>query len=352
MERAAIRLIHAVSQMALLIGAAVLAGCNTVPYEKGAIWCNEPLRYGAGVHFDKRHLDVARRGYIYALAAAYVLQSNSCESKTHWFNLPARLKEVDSPERDSSGFEVKTFELRESPEDAEPSQIIIAYTGSNDSADWIFTNLFFSKTQYDLAKSYLQRVVAQHPGKPIVVTGFSLGAALAAHVTKDKSTRKHVKQAWLFNPSPKTYANNRYDERIWIGALRGEALHLLRNEFMETVWPGIQRIGAPSDQDAEDYYLISAFPIYGHYRWALMRNILFVAEYAHLNKEIGPVDSRRKNEPREILEASSFKACEREAAWRHQVLRNQRANQEKVSASLTEAESKASAKATEAIEDD
>ena len=44
MERAAIRLIRAVSQMAFLIGAAVLVGCNTVPYEKGAIWCNEPLK--------------------------------------------------------------------------------------------------------------------------------------------------------------------------------------------------------------------------------------------------------------------------------------------------------------------
>ena len=155
------------------------------------------------MHFDKRHLEVARRGYIYALAAAYVLQSNSCESKTHWFNLPARLKEVDCPERDSSGFEVKTFELRESPEDAEPSQIIIAYTGSNDSADWIFTNLFFSKTQYDLAKSYLQRVVAQHPGKPIVVTGFSLGAALAAHVTKIKAHVNTLNKRGYSTPAPR-----------------------------------------------------------------------------------------------------------------------------------------------------
>ena len=106
-----------------------------------------------------------------------------------------------------------------------------------------------------------------------MVTGFSLGGALAAHVTKDKRTRRLVTQAWLFNPSPKTYADNRYDKRIWIGTLRGEALHLLRNRFMETVWPGIRRIGAPSDQDAEDYYLISAFPIYGHYRWALTRNM-------------------------------------------------------------------------------
>lgn len=65
--------------------AVLLAACNTVPYEKGALWCNEPLKYEPGTHFDKRHLEVARRGSIYALAAAYVLQSNSDESKTHWF---------------------------------------------------------------------------------------------------------------------------------------------------------------------------------------------------------------------------------------------------------------------------
>ena len=61
-------------------------------------------------------------------------------------------------------------------------------------------------------------------------------------------------------------------------------------------------------------YLISAFPIYGHYRWALARNILFVADYAHLQNPVGPVDPARINEPREIVEASFFKASEREAA--------------------------------------
>lgn len=317
----------------------LLGGCSTVPYEKGAIWCNEPLKYEPGVHFDRPHLDVARHGYLYALAGAYVLQNNSDEDRDHWFELPARMKEVDRPPRDSSGFEVRTFELRSKPEDAEPVEVIVAFAGSNDSEDWISTNLFFSRSQYELASDYVEKKSKQYSGKRLVVTGFSLGAALAGHVAKSDRTGPLVSEAWLFNPSPKLYANDKYDKRIWVGALRGEALHIIRSRPFEMFWPGINRIGAPWQQNAQDYYLISAFPIYGHYRWALARNILFVADYAHLQNSIGPVDPLRVKEPREILEASKFKACERETAWRNHVLRSQKTEQEKVTDTIKERES-------------
>ncbi len=317
----------------------LLGACSTVPYEKGAIWCNEPLKYEPGVHFDRPHLDVARRGYLYALAAAYVLQNNSDEDRDHWFSLPPRMKEVDRPQRDSSGFEVRTFEVRSKPGDTEPvEEVVVAFTGSNDSADWILTNLFFSRSQYDLASAYVEATAKRYPGKRIVVTGFSLGGALAGHVTKSGRTGPLISEAWLFNPSPKLYASDSYDKRIWVGALRGEALHVIRSRPFELLWPGINRIGAPWRQNAQDYYLISAFPIYGHYRWALARNILFVADYAHLQNPIGPVDPQRAREPREILEASKFKACERETAWRNHVLRSQKAAQEKVTDAIKEKE--------------
>jgi hypothetical protein len=312
----------------------LLLACSTVSLEKGAIWCNEPLEYEPGVHFDRPHLEVARKGYIYALAGAYVLQGNTDEDKNHWFNLPPRLKEVYRPQRHQSGFEVRTFMLFDTPEDQEPLEIIIAYTGSNDSGDWIWTNLLFSKSQYELARQYLIDTALKYPGKRIVVTGYSLGGALAGHVTKDKRTSFYVSEAWLFNPSPKLYANDNYDNRIWVGALRGEALQTVRTRPFELLWPGINRIGAPWQQNAQDFYLISAFPIYGHYRWALARNILFVADYAHLQNPIGPVDPRRAREPREILEASRFKACEGEAAWRKRALKSQLSEQEKVTTEI------------------
>ena len=318
----------------------LLGACSTVPYEKGAIWCNEALKYEPGIHFDRPHLEVARRGYLYALAAAYVLQNNSDEDSDHWFALPPRVKEVDRPQRHSSGFEVGTFEVRSRPGDNEPvEEVIVAFTGSNDSADWLFANLFFSRSQYDLARSYVEITAKRYPGKRIVVTGFSLGGALAGHVTKNPKTGPLISEAWLFNPSPKLYANDSYDKRIWVAALRGEVLHVIRSRPFELLWPGINRIGAPWYQNAQDFYLISAFPIYGHYRWALARNILFVADYAHLQDRPGPVDPQRAREPRQILEASKFKACERETAWRNRMLRSQKAAQEKATNAIKEKES-------------
>ena len=327
----------------LLLLSVALSGCGTIFYksrERGAIWCNDPLTYSNGKHFDDPHMDVARRGYIYALAAAFVLQDNVDkreaareEDRNHWFRLPKRMKEKERLRPDASGFEAATFELRENPEDDVPSEIIVAYTGSNDAADWISTNLFFSSAQYTRARDYLSLVSQKYSGRKIVVTGFSLGAALAGHVTKDARTGSLVAQAWLFNPSPKLYANDKYDKKIWVGAHRGEALRILRTWPFELLWPGINRIGAHWEQNAQDYYLISAFPIYGHFRWALTRNILFVADYAHLQHRFGPVDPRRAREPREIIEDSYFIACEREKAWRHHVIANQRQNQEQRSQS-------------------
>lgn len=280
----------------------------------GAIWCNQPLEYipPDGKHFDDRHLEVARRGYLYALVGAYILQSNDDESEKHEFRLPARMKPVDSPKRHASGFEVRSFELRKDPSDLHPSEIIVAFVGSNDSADWVLTNLLFDSRQYDLARDYVKETSKKYPGIPLKVTGYSLGGALAGHVTKHGETKQLVAEAWLFNPSPKLYANDQADKRIWVGAVRGEALRFVRNSVFETIWPGVNNIGAPWYQTATDYYLISAFPVYGHYRWTLARNILFVADYAHLQNRLGPVDPARLREPRELLEASNFEACKRE----------------------------------------
>ena len=95
------------SLTACLVACMTLSGCKTLPYEKGAIWCNEPLVYVPPDrrHFDDRPLDVARRGYMYALAGAHVLQSDTPEDKQHYFGLPPRLKREGPTQDDpSSGF--------------------------------------------------------------------------------------------------------------------------------------------------------------------------------------------------------------------------------------------------------
>ena len=69
----------------------------------------------------------------------------------------------------------------------------------------------------------------------------------------DDRTRSLVAEAWLFNPSPKLYASDKYDKRIWVGELRGEALQLIWSRPLELFWPGINRIGAPWQQNAQDY---------------------------------------------------------------------------------------------------
>lgn len=301
---------------------AVLSGCSTLSYEKGAIWCNEPLVYvpPEARHFDDRHLDVARRGYMYALAGAHVLQGNTEEDKHHWFGLPPRLQREGPVQDDrSTGFSAATYKLYKNAGDADPEQIIIAFKGSDDRVDWIFVNLLFDQRQYEQARDFTKRIKQEYPTTPIIVTGFSLGGALAGHVTKHEETTALVTQAWLFNPSPKLYTHNRYDKRIWVGALRGEILNPVRSRAMQFIWPGVNRIGAPASQDAQDYYLISSFTVGGHYRWVLTRNILFVADYAHLQNSKGPVDPARLNEPREIIKLSKFTACDREIAWRKEM---------------------------------
>ncbi|MFC3458064.1 MULTISPECIES: hypothetical protein [Massilia] len=304
--------------LSLVLAAVLLSGCASVDYtkhEKGAFWCNEPLKLSDGVHFDERHLNAARRGYLYALAAAWVLQTTNPEGADHWFNLPARIKPSEGLPRHHSGFEVRTFEVKEDPSDPVLSEVVVAFTGSNDRDDWLFTNFLFSQRQYELAREYVKQVAQKYPGIRLVVTGVSLGGALAGHVTKREETRDYIAEAWLLNPSPKLYANDQVDQRIWVLAMRGEILHAVRTPFMETIWPGINRIGAPWYQTADDFYQVKSSVVYAHFRWLIARNVLFVADYAHLQHKLGPVDPRRVNEPREILEASCFRACAKEKEW-------------------------------------
>ncbi|MCS6285094.1 MAG: hypothetical protein H8K08_06655 [Nitrospira sp.] len=296
-----------------MIVALTLAGCasnNAIPYNESGdyVWCNKRYLFKNPKQpiVDKTHADVARDGYIYAVAAALALQKDDEEGRKHWFEQPKRLKLVNEPPREKYGFEVKAFELYIDENQSRLKEIVVAFVGSNDAADWFWTNLLFDQSQYEHARNYVKRIKSQYPNTPLVVTGISLGGGLAVHVTKDDDTKKMVKAAWAFNPSPKTYADGKTDDRIWVGAVDGEILSSLRSAWWRW-WPGVNNIGAPADQKAEGYNLIEANSAYSHFRWVLPRNLLHIADWA-----IDPNGSTATTEPLEILRHSSFAACKRE----------------------------------------
>ena len=284
----------------------ILSGCASLrysDYERGRVWCNERYLHNLDRPFHKKHLDVAERGYIYALAAALVLQGDSQEDKEHYFPTPHRLELIDKPERHSSGFEVGTFILYETDDRTKVKEIIIAFTGSNDSDDWLWTNLFFSKQQYELAEEYIKKMAQQYSENRIVVAGYSLGGGLAVHVAKIPATKKYISEVWALNPSPKTYSNGEEDKRIWLAAVEGEALAKMRWPVFH-IWPGVYNIGSPKSQTADEFYLIQSTSIYGHFRWVLARNMLHVADLSIYNRT-----KAETTEPLMILKGSNFESC-------------------------------------------
>lgn len=279
-----------------------------VPLGPSRFWCNERFLQPEQRAFDARHLMVAKRGYLYAMAAALALQRDNAEGRAYHFAMPARMKQIDQEKRDRSGFEASAFEIRDATGET-MQEVVVAFTGSNDDADWRDTNFGSDTRQYALARRYVSEIAerAEYDGVRLVVAGFSLGGALAVHVTKHAETSHFVAETWAFNPSPKTWVHGRVDQRIWLAAVNNEALRYARTDPF-TVLPGVEHIGAPPSQTAEGFYLLEANPVISHYRWVLTRNILHVADLAFR------IDDRSDapTEPSEILRASSFRSCRNE----------------------------------------
>ncbi|MGM8898958.1 MULTISPECIES: alpha/beta hydrolase family protein [unclassified Psychrobacter] len=297
----------------VMLVSALLSGCSTLGKittnsEKGRyFWCNDRYLHKLDSPFGKEHLKVAERGYIYALASSLVLQGQdkiTQESKDHFFQIPSYLEVHHWPKSDKSGFGVGTFKLYETSDKIKLKEIIIAFTGSNQKRDWIFTNLLFSKKQYKLAEEYVLQIAEANPNTRIVVAGYSLGAGLAVHVTKKDSTKYKIAEAWALNPSPKTYTHGKSDNKIWLASTDNEVLKIVRSPFFHR-WPGVDNIGAPEDQTAEEYNLIRSMGIYSHYRWVLTRNMLWVADLSIYNRTKADM-----TEPLKIIKNSSFKSCQ------------------------------------------
>lgn len=301
---------NAVRFLALFCALSCLTACSTIRYadfECGKVWGNERYLHQNSRPFSDLHLNVAKRGYMYALAGALVLQRNSAEDKDHYYEAPARLRLVEGLRKSdrSSGFEGNVFELRRAENTGSPYEVIVAFTGSNGANDWL-ANLFPIDTQYRQARDYLAGIASlpQYKDVRVVVTGFSLGGGLAVNVTKHHDTTKFVDEAWVFNPSPRTYVSGDVDPRIWMAAEKDEILSVARQPVFR-IFPGIKSIGVKPEQAATRYGMIKSSPIYRHFRWSLARQLLHVADLA-LYIESGRTDE--STEPLEILKLSKFAA--------------------------------------------
>ncbi|WP_165699598.1 Mbeg1-like protein [Chimaeribacter californicus] len=275
--------------------------------ESGHFWCGERFLGNRGIdRFGIREEQAAIKGYIYVLAAALALQKNNNESNAHLFYKPERMQVIDTPESSPSGFKAITYLIKPLETDGH-DEIVIAFTGSDQWLDWKKTNFGKSRDQYNEARNYVVKI-SKFPkviGKKIIVSGISLGGALAVHVTKDSLTKNYIKQAWAINPSPKIYAGNDIDKRIWLIYSKGEILEHIRNMKFFLLFKGMGVIGAPENQKSMDYVLVKSNSIYAHYRWVITREVLFVADYALTNRGRDIVNT----EPYEILKKSSFRSC-------------------------------------------
>lgn len=297
----------------LLLIVGVLSGCSILnPHdtcgEFGYVWCND--RYLTHRNWDKATEVAAEKGYMYGLAAALVLQGDRSDkvSRAHWFTRPSNLVPLDPPlERDWSGFEAATF-LYKPRDPTKPEEVIIAFTGSNDYRDWL-TNLDpFGRRQYDLAVDYTRDRLRDERvrGKKVVLSGISLGGGLAVHVLKESGLDKSISEVWAINPSPKIYSNKPATEamkkKTWLAYSDGEALDRVRSPWFSWM-PSIGKI-EPGEGQTAIFDLVKSNGIYGHYRWGVTRQMLWVADYR--------MSKSRKDlwtEPLEIIAHSCFRTC-------------------------------------------
>lgn len=271
--------------------------------EEGYIWCN--ARYldlwaypDIGTVNPERdvRLRLAERGYPYAVAAALTLQKPGKSEDKH-FAVPtflmrdARMDEDDS----SSGFQAATYLLHQPGSPGGSDEVVVAFRGSDSWRDYWKHNLtvFRTPAQYKPARAYVRRVAARYPDRRLVVTGFSLGGGLAVHVTRDNETSRFVKEAWAFNPSPRTGHAASDDSRVFMAAVKGEILSVARRGGL----------GAPKEQYSNEFGLVRSSSVYGHSRWVLTRQMLSYADLVAYDQAGRPADF--VSPPLEILAASN-----------------------------------------------
>ncbi|WP_116365139.1 Mbeg1-like protein [Parahaliea mediterranea] len=271
--------------------------------EEGYIWCN--ARYldinaykesGSAKPESDLKLALARKGYIYALAAGLTLQKSGESEDKHFF-APDSLRRIDTLNVDDrkSGFQASTFEYYGSGDRFSSPKIIIAFRGSDEFyPDYLKHNfaLWWEPVQFKPAREYVKKVAKTYPSNDLIATGFSLGGGLAIHVLQSKPTSSLITQAWAFNPSHRTGVKKSPSDRLYLAAVEGEILELFRTDGL----------GAIEGHYSNEYGLINSSSIYGHSRWVLIRQMLYYADLVEF-EESGRTKNR--TEPLDIIMASN-----------------------------------------------
>lgn len=214
--------------------------------------------------------------------------------------MPSSIKEIYSDNK-LSGLQAKTFIVYDKVTNS-PKELVIAFAGTNQFRDWL-TNAQVSDKQFKQALDYYNKSVQREEvGDPkklnkIVVTGYSLGGALAVSVGKNKNVVEKISEVWVFNPSPKSHTDYKKESNFWFGSARNDILKKVRtSEYMNLF---------ESDHIYDDQFLIDSNAVYAHSRWVVARNMLWTADFSYITGESEEYD----NPAYEIIQLSEFKSC-------------------------------------------
>ncbi|MDJ0022309.1 hypothetical protein SB719_14260 [Pantoea sp. SIMBA_079] len=307
--------------LCIVTSVGLLAGCINSPWNpfpsnagkiEGVVWCNQRYLdmvddYQKIDYETKKKLALAKEGYVYALAATLTLQKNNSDKQFN-FITPSYLEKIKELSKDNvgffNGFAAESFIY--SNQFTGEKELIVAFRGSDDFfKDYLFQNLAPFPVQNKYAREYVKEAIKYRErragffGPKTVVVGNSLGGGLAAHVTNSEETANDITDAWVFNPSPRTGVLPPLggNPKIRLLSTKSEALNISQRKGL----------GVQHQNEYTGFNLIKSSSIYNHYRWVLMREILWYADFAFY------LDSDKKAKttpPLEIIQAQNITSAQ------------------------------------------
>lgn len=241
-------------------------------------------------------VDLAKRHFIHAAMASNVYRK---PRENPLFNLPGwtLLERQES----TSGLSLDLYGNTSSL--AESTKLVIAFRGTDfDSLlDWKANFSLTKPQQFEQAIEYYRSIRRSSPTAEIVVTGHSLGGAIALNI----SLREPAVSAVAFNSSPRAFFGSLPkppNYRVQIYEV-GEVLDAITGWYLRLRLPDDTRYG---NYNFLDYKLRTVSPIPEHGIYELARSLLLVSmmrgdEYA---REVFV-----KNIPIELARSVSWDAC-------------------------------------------